>query len=83
MASGVTRVKGQPGQLTNKQLSWQSAEHSWVGGRGSRSQKPTIDHFLIFMFEFVHFEAYDFRNYFIFCFMYIWKVFWYFVKIFI
>src|SRR6218665_1899391 len=33
-----------------------------MGGRGSRSQKPTIDHLLIFTFEFVHFEAYDFRN---------------------
>src|SRR6218665_206155 len=28
LLSGVTRVKGQPGQLTNKQLS----RRSWVGG---------------------------------------------------
>jgi len=31
VCSGVTRVKGQPGQLTNKQLSRRSAERSWVG----------------------------------------------------
>jgi len=30
--SGVTRVKGQPGQLTSKQPSRRRAEHSWVGG---------------------------------------------------
>jgi len=28
LSSGITRVKGQPGQLTNKQLSRRSAEHS-------------------------------------------------------
>src|SRR6218665_90010 len=37
-------------------------ERSWVGAGGRRSQKPAIDHFLIFIFEFVRFEAYDFRN---------------------
>ena len=56
--SGVTRVIGQPGQLTNKQLSRRSADRSWVG---AAHRNPPF-HFLIFIFEFVHFEAYDFRN---------------------
>jgi len=38
--SGVTRVKGQPGQLTNKQLSRWSAERSWVGG-GTAHRNPS------------------------------------------
>ena len=37
--SGVTRMKGQPGQLTNKQLSRRSAELSWVG-EGAAYRNP-------------------------------------------
>src|SRR6218665_877383 len=36
MTSGVTRVKGQPGQLTNKQLS----RRSWVGGGAAHRNPP-------------------------------------------
>ena len=39
-ASGVTRVKGQPGQLTNKQPSRRSAERSWVGGGAAHRNPP-------------------------------------------
>jgi len=39
-SSGVTRVKGQPGQLTNKQLSRRSAERSWVGWGTAQSNPP-------------------------------------------
>jgi len=39
-SSGVTRVKGQPGQLTNKQPSRRSAERSWVGGGAAHRNPP-------------------------------------------
>jgi len=80
-------VKGKPGQLTKKQVSRRSAKRSWAGGGSSRSQKRTphrsfLDfHIWICAFWGIWFPKY--RDYFIFCFMYIWKVFWYFVKIFI
>jgi len=38
--SGVTRVKRQPGQLTNKQLSRRSAKRSWVGGGAAYRNPP-------------------------------------------
>jgi len=38
--SGVTRVKGQPGQLTKKQLSRRSCEHSWVGWGAAHRNPP-------------------------------------------
>src|SRR6218665_2976145 len=59
-SSGVTRAKGQPGQLTNKQLSWRSAERSWVGGEPLT--ETHLRSLLYLHFELVHFEAYDFRN---------------------
>jgi len=41
-SSGVTRVKGQPGQLTNKQLSRRSAERSWMGEGAAHRNPPSL-----------------------------------------
>jgi len=40
LPSGVSRVQGQPIQLTNKQLSRRSAERSWVGGGAAHRNPP-------------------------------------------
>ena len=60
--SGVTRVKGQPGQLTNKQLSRRSAERRWVGGGAAHRSPPEVISWFSYLNSCISRHNYDFRN---------------------